>query len=105
LSIPKFTRIKAPQHGPEWRHEPNLSLYKRPPSMEALRHDFANLVVRQLVSPATRVAVIDEHGKPAMVKCSEALFGVLSKDHPIVGVYKPGASVRDVIDDLKAAGL
>jgi hypothetical protein len=51
------------------------------------------------------VAVIDEHGKPAMVKCSEALFGVLSKDHPIVGVYKPGASVRDVIDDLKAAGL
>jgi hypothetical protein len=105
LNIPKFTRIKAPQHGPEWRDDPRLPLHRQPPSEESLRHDFANLVIRRLTAPDARVGVINEHGRPAMLDCRERLFEHYAKDHPIVGVYKPGARVRDVIEDLKAAGL
>jgi hypothetical protein len=61
--------------------------------------------VRWLADPGAQVAVISEHGRPAMVSVREPLYELLSKDHPIVGVYKTGARVRDVIDDLKAAGL
>jgi hypothetical protein len=80
-------------------------LWKQPPSPDAARHDFAHQVVRRLVDSTARVAVIAEHGRPAMVDCRERLFGVLSLDHPIVGVYAEGARVPDIIEDLKAAGL
>ena len=96
---------RSPQPGPEWRDDPALPLHRQPPTIGSLRHDFANLVIRQLTAPGARVAVIDDNGKPAVVRCNELLYDLLSKDHPIVGIYTPGARVRDVIDDLKAAGL
>jgi hypothetical protein len=85
--------------------EEHLPLHRRPPSPESLRHDFATRVVRHLTEPGARVAVIDEQGRPAIVSCAEPLYELVSRDHPIVGVYIAGARVRDVIDDLKAAGL
>lgn len=94
--------------GPHWRTEldpPSLSLRERPASSEALRHDFANRVVRWLAEPGTRVAVIDEHGRPAVVNVREPLYELLAQDHPIVGIYQAGARIKDVIEDLKAAGL
>lgn len=71
----------------------------------AARQDFAAKVVRRLIDPGVRVAVLDEHGRPALVNCSDRLYEVLAKDHPIVGIYAQGALIPDVIDDLKAAGL
>lgn len=96
--------------GPQWRgpDEPapeRNPLLLRPASPDAARHDFANLVVRMLVDAGVEVAVIAEHGRPAVVRTSDHLYSVLAKDHDIVGVYKAGARVRDVIEDLKAAGL
>lgn len=85
--------------------ERSLPLLQRPVSAESLRHDFASRVIRHLVAPGARGAVIDEHGRPALVSCSEPLYELYAQDHPIVGVYTAGARVRDVIDDLKAAGL
>jgi hypothetical protein len=82
-----------------------VPLHRQPVSASSARHDFANLVIRQLTAAGARVAVVDDAGKPALVHCNEMLYEVLGRDHPIVGVYTPGASVRDVIDDLKAAGL
>jgi hypothetical protein len=82
-----------------------IPLHRQPVSPSSLRHDFANLVIRQLTAPSARVAVVNDAGKPALVRCNEMLYEVLGRDHPIVGVYTPGASVRDVIEDLKAAGL
>jgi hypothetical protein len=105
LNLPKFTRLKLPEHGPQWREDSTVPLHRQPPSPESLRHDFANLVIRRLTAPEARVAVVEEHGRPALLDCRERLFDLYSKDHPLVGVYKPGARVRDVIDDLKAAVL
>ena len=77
-----------------------------PPDPSLARQDFAARVVRTLVNEGdARIAVIDNDGKAAMVRCSERLFDVLAQDHPIVGVYKFGVRVRDVMEDLKAAGL
>jgi len=95
----------ADQPGEECRPVHPVPLRRRPPSPEAMRHDFANLVVRRLITPGARIAVIEEHGRPALVSCAERLYELLSKDHPIVGVYTVGAVVKDVVDDLKAAGL
>lgn len=75
------------------------------PTVDQSRLEFANLVVRRLAQPGARIAVIDERGKPALVNCREALFDTLARDHAIVGVYAEGARVKDVVDDLKAAGL
>jgi hypothetical protein len=83
----------------------DLPLSKRPPNPELQRIEFASLVIRKLVDPEARVAVLDEHGRPALVSCKERLYELLASDHPIVGIYAQGASIPDVIDDLKAAGL
>jgi hypothetical protein len=96
--IPDFKTV-------QWRDDPAMPLAKQPPSVSSLRHEFANLVIRRLVDSSVRVAVIDDRGRPALVNCGERLYELLSKDHPVVGVYASGARVRDVIDDLKAAGL
>lgn len=111
MTGPKFRRVRVPQftqiehHGPQWRDDAAIPLLKAPSPRNVLRHDFANLVVRKLAVPEARLAVIDEGGKPAVVSCSERLYDLLSKDHPIVGVYTAGARVRDIIEDLKASGL
>lgn len=83
----------------------DLPLTKRPPNPELQRVEFASRVIRYLVDPHVRIAVLDEHGRPALVKCTDGLYEVLAKDHPIVGIYAQGALIPDVIDDLKAAGL
>jgi hypothetical protein len=89
-----------------WEDENNSApLSRRPPSVSALRHDFATLVVRRLVDSEARVAVINDRGRAALVDCRERLFDLLAKDHPIIGVYRAGVRVRDVIDDLRAGGL
>jgi hypothetical protein len=101
--------VAARKPSSPWRKKlrPGTSLpdMHAPPSVDVMRQDFAARVVRRLTEPDARVAVIDDAGRPAMVARHERLFDVLAKDHPIVGVYAPGARVRDVIDDLKAAGL
>lgn len=104
---PRLQRVRVPasasqQPGPQWREEP---LWNRPPSPDAKRQDFANRVVRRLIDSSARIAVISEHGRPALVDCRERLYETLSKDHPIIGVYRAGARVTDIIEDLKAAGL
>lgn len=96
--IPDFKAV-------QWRDDPAITLGKQPPSISSLRHDFANMVIRRLVDPSVRIAVISDRGRPALVDCRERLYDLLSKDHPIVGVYAAGARVRDVIDDMKATGL
>jgi hypothetical protein len=88
--------------GPQWCDEfdpPEL------PPVEAARLEFAYLVVRRLLDSSVRMAVINEHGRPAMVNCRERLYETLSRDCPIIGVYCEGARARDIVDDLKAAGL
>lgn len=67
--------------------------------------EFAALVIRRLATNATRMAVVNESGRPAMVACNERLFDLIAKDHPIVGVYTAQARLRDIYDDLRAAGL
>lgn len=89
---------------PDVRDE-DLPLAKRKPEPELQRIEFASLVVRKLIDPAVRVAVINEHGRAALVNCREGLYETLARDHPIVGIYAQGAVIPDVIDDLKAAGL
>ncbi len=103
IRIPKFSRIGV--SGPEWKNDPALPLWKQPPTADSYRHDFAHRVVRRLADNGARLAVIEDHGRPAMVDCRERLYELLSKDHAIVGVYASGARVKDIMDDLKAAGL
>lgn len=103
---PSFRKAPRTLRKPDWEAAAReLPRMMATPSPDLARHEFASRVIRHLVEPGTRVAVISEHGRPALVKCCEALFDVLSKDHPIVGVYTDGAVVTDVIEDLKAAGL
>ena len=99
MRVPEFRRLSEPAPAPPPRQPLPIS------SAEVARHEFATRVVRRLVDSQARIAVIDDRGSPALVDCAERLFDVLSKDHPIVGVYAEGARVPDVIDDLKAAGL
>lgn len=105
LRVPRLAEAELNQHGPRWKDSPELPLWRQPPSVDALRMEFANRVVRRLVDSSLRMAVISEHGRPAMVDCGELLYELLARDHPIVGVYKAGARAVDVIEDLKAAGL
>lgn len=72
---------------------------------DAQRYDFAQRVVARLIDSQARVAVINDRGRAALVNCAEQLFDTLARDHEIVGVYREGVRVRDVVDDLKAAGL
>lgn len=96
--------------GPRWRRvpvntaAPPVDLAHRPPDPHAARQDFAAKVVRRLTD-TSRVAVINEHGRPALVDCCERLYELLAKDHDIVGVYAAGARIKHVIEDLEAAGL
>jgi hypothetical protein len=99
MRVPEFRRLSEPAPASPPRQPLPIS------SAEVARHEFATRVVRRLVDSQARIAVIDDRGSPALVDCAERLFDVLSKDHPIVGVYAEGARVPDVIDDLKAAGL
>lgn len=99
LRIPKFTRVSVSTATP-----PIEVLRQRVADPHSLRQDFASKVIRRLAG-ASRVAVIEEHGRPAMVDCSERLYELLAKDHPIVGVYTPDARIKHVIEDLEAAGL
>lgn len=88
------------------RKVPKLAqLAALPPSPEATRMEFACRLVRALVDTNKQIAVIDDAGKAAMVYRHERLFDVLAQDHAIVGVYKFGVRVPEVVDDLKAAGL
>jgi hypothetical protein len=105
--VPRFVEMKPHDFGPEWRDDPEDPLVRQQmaATVASRRHDFANKVIRRLVDSQARVAVINDRGNPALVNCAERLYDVLAKDHPIVGVYKSGARVRDVVDDLKAAGL
>lgn len=111
MTGPKILRVRVPKFtqmgdvGPSWRADAALPLWKRPPSVDAQRNEFAHRVVRRLTDNGARIAVIEEHGRPALVDCRERLYELLQKDHAIVGVYAAGARVPDIIDDLKAAGL
>jgi hypothetical protein len=82
---------------------PEPALPPSSPQDDRLR--LAARVVARLADPGSRVAVINDHGRAALVNCREMLFDVLAKDHAIVGVYAPGAQINDVIEDLQAAGL
>lgn len=76
-----------------------------PPDPRLQRIEFASLVVRRLMEPGARVAVLVDCGRPALVQCGEWLYERLAPDHELVGVYAPGARVQDVLEDLEAAGL
>lgn len=99
MRVAEFRRLSEPAPAPPPRQPLPVG------SAEVARHEFATRVVRRLVDSQARIAVINDRGSPALVDCAERLYDVLSKDHPIVGVYAEGARVPDVIDDLKAAGL
>jgi hypothetical protein len=95
----------VPWSEPETDLEPVAAKDPTPTLPEVLRLRAAFLVVARLATPGRRVALVLDDNRPALVNCNEQLFDVLAKDHPIVGVYTFGATVQDVIDDLKAAGL
>lgn len=99
---PRFKRVRVENDAGAVSRP--LDLSHRPADAFALRQDFAAKVIRRLIN-SIRVAVINEHGRPALVCCNEQLYDLLCKDHPIVGVYAAGARMHEVIDDLKAAGL
>ncbi|HQR22434.1 MAG TPA: hypothetical protein PKV98_16320 [Burkholderiaceae bacterium] len=91
--------------GPEWRGDLTVPVFRKLLPEDMLRQDFACRVVRRLIDVEARIAVISDRGRPALVDCREPLYEMLARDHEIVGVYKCGARVPEIIDDLKAAGL
>lgn len=93
--------LRAARHNPVDICVPPVPAATAPQARQA----FAVLVIRQLVDPHVRVAVVDCDGRAGYVRCSERLFSIWQRDHDLVGVYAQGASVRDVIEDLLAAGL
>jgi hypothetical protein len=96
VRVPKFAGAGAPLTLP--------ALRRQPADPSALRQDFASRVVRRLAG-AARIAVIADRGRPAMVNCTDGLYELLAKDHPIVGVYTADARIKHIIEDLEAAGL
>jgi hypothetical protein len=111
LRVPRFSRATegtlrhAPWSEPESELEPVGVKDLTPTLPETLRLRAAFLVMARVATPGRRVALVLDDNRPALVSCHEQLFDVLAKDHPIVGVYTFGATVQDVMDDLKACGL
>lgn len=69
------------------------------------RRTFAALVVKRLAFDCARLAVVNEHGRPAIVTRADPFYDLLSQDHPIVGVYTAGIRIPEIVADLEAAGL
>lgn len=96
--MPRFKRVPVQPLGTL------VEIRSRPVDPHSLRQDFASKVIRRLMT-AAKVAVIEEHGRPALVDCSERLYELLAQDHLIIGVYDARARIKHVIEDLEAAGL